>query len=106
VPFFGVPVGTISAVAVVAKRTGAPVLPVVNYRDPVRGRYVVEIHPPLAWKTHEDPDFEIAQNTAHYSEVLEGHIRQYPEQWLWTHRRFKGDLSPLRENEWSSGRSR
>jgi KDO2-lipid IV(A) lauroyltransferase len=33
VPFFGIPVGTSTALATLAKRTGAAVLPVVNFRD-------------------------------------------------------------------------
>ncbi len=105
VPFFGVPVGTISAVAVLAKRTGASVLPVVNYRD-ASGRFTVEILAPMAWEAHENPDYEIASNTARYSAELERHVRAHPEQWLWTHRRFKGDLSPLRPDEWKEGRAR
>lgn len=103
VPFFGVPVGTHSVVALVAKRSGAPVLPVVNYRLP-DGRFRVIIEPPLEWIANGDPEKEIALNTAHYTAVIERHVKTYPKQWLWTHHRFKGDLSPLREEEWSHGR--
>ena len=39
VPVFGVPVGTPAAIATLAKRTGAPVIPVVSYRLE-DGRYV------------------------------------------------------------------
>jgi KDO2-lipid IV(A) lauroyltransferase len=105
VPFFGVPVGTVSAVAIVAKRAGAVVLPVVNYRDS-DGRFTIDIRKPLEWEAHDDADYEAARNTALYSEEIERHVRAYPEQWLWTHRRFKGDLSPLKKDEWVSGRSR
>ena len=105
VPVFNVPVGTMTAVATLAKRTGALVLPVVNYRDP-RGLHRVEIRPALAWLPHENPDHEIAQNTALYARELEKDIYAHPEQWLWIHRRFKGDLSPLRPGEWDQGRAR
>ncbi len=105
VPVFGVPVGTPLALAVIAKRTGAPVLPVENYRKP-DGRWAVVVGPPLVWKAHSNPHEELALNTAHYATVLETHIHSHPDQWLWTHRRFKGDLSPLRENEWSEPRAR
>jgi KDO2-lipid IV(A) lauroyltransferase len=104
VPVFGQPVGTNTVVASIAKRTGAAVLPVLNYRD--GNKHIVEIQKPLDWVSDPIPAKEIAVNTAQYAKLLEGHILAHPEQWLWIHRRFKGDLSPLRENEWAEGRAR
>lgn len=105
VPVFGVPVSTSTAVAMLAKRTGAAVLPVVNYRTP-DGHLVVDVRPPLEWLGDSDSACELAKNTAHYAKKVEDDIITHPDQWLWTHRRFKGDLSPLREGEWSNGRPR
>jgi KDO2-lipid IV(A) lauroyltransferase len=105
VPLFGVPVGTAFVVATLAKRTGAVVLPVQNFRTP-DGRWKVVIEEPLQWQSFEDQNYEIAANTALYNAVVEKHILSHPSQWLWIHRRFKGDLSPLRENEWSDPRVR
>ena len=105
VPFFNIPVGTLTTVAVLAKRTGAAVLPVVNYRLS-NGRHIVEIRPPVVWLADTDPAQETALNTAAYAALLERDVRTFPEQWLWVHRRFKGDLSPLRPGEWSEGRVR
>jgi KDO2-lipid IV(A) lauroyltransferase len=105
VPVFGVPVGTHTAPATLVRRTGAALLPAVNYRVP-GGKWVVEILPPVAWETVEEPAEEIARNTAHYAAILERHIFAHPEQWLWIHRRFKGDLSPLKPGEWREGRVR
>ncbi|HTL12002.1 MAG TPA: lysophospholipid acyltransferase family protein, partial [Bdellovibrionota bacterium] len=106
VPFFGVPVGTATTVATFARRTGAPVVPVLNYRLP-GGKAVVEICPALTWDECEgEVQRALAVNTARYVSVLESHVRAHPEQWLWIHRRFKGDLSPLRPGEWQEGRAR
>ncbi len=105
VPLFGVPVGTHTVVAMLAKRTGVPVVPVINYRLP-DGRHLVRVEPEIPWVSHEDPREELALNTARYVEVIERHIRECPEQWLWTHKRFKGDLGPLRPGEWREGRTR
>ena len=105
VPVFGLPVGTASAIAMLAKRTGAPVLPVVNYRK-ADGTMVVDIRPELNWIEDENSNREIAINTAHYAAVLEADIRSHPEQWLWIHNRFKGDLSPLGPEEWERSRAR
>lgn len=105
VPFLGLPVGTPAVVAVLAKRSGAAVVPVVNYRTP-EGTHEIRIEPPLEWIVDENPDREIARNTAAYARRVEQHVREFPEQWLWVHRRFKGDLTPLLENEWTQPRPR
>jgi len=105
VPFFGCPVGTHSVVAVLAKRTGAAVVPVYNVMQP-DGTYIVCAEPEIPWIRDENPSREIAVNTAHYSSLVEKKIYQSPEQWLWLHRRFKGDLSPLKPTEWEQFRVR
>jgi len=105
VPFLGVNVSTSTALATLVKRTGAIVLPAFNYRDK-EGRFIIEIKPPLEWKAAPDLRAELAINTAAYVAELEKDVRRFPGQWLWIHRRFKGDLSPLRENEWQEGRPR
>jgi KDO2-lipid IV(A) lauroyltransferase len=105
VPFLNHCVGTSLVLAVLAKRTGTTVLPVENYRKP-DGRWVVDIQGPLIWEEHSNPDHELAANTAAYVKWVEKSVLKHPEQWLWTHRRFKGDLTPLREGEWSQGRAR
>jgi KDO2-lipid IV(A) lauroyltransferase len=105
VPLFGVPVGTPNMLATLAKRTGAVVVPVLNYRLP-DGKFHSVIERGLEWKTHEDPQYELALNTAYYTQTLERHIRAHPDQWLWVHRRFKGNLSDLRPGEWNEGRAR
>ncbi|MBN21991.1 MAG: hypothetical protein CL678_11990 [Bdellovibrionaceae bacterium] len=104
VPVFGIPVGTPSVVAAVARRFDLPVLPVKNYRTS-DGKHIVEILPEKKWVESSQGD-EIAVNTALYSKEVESHIYEVPEQWLWSHRRFKGDLGPLQEGEWTQGRAR
>lgn len=106
VPFFGTPVGTSSALATLVRRTEAPVVPVVLFRTGELGsrHYRIEIGPPLTWIQDSNAQREIALNTAAYSAVIEREVRAHPEQWLWSHRRFKGDLSALREAEWSEAR--
>lgn len=105
VPVFGKPVGTPLVVAAIAKRAGVPVLPVENYRLS-DGRWVVHIHEPLPWMSDSDGHRELALNTALYASTIEKQILAHSEQWLWTHRRFKGDLSPLKPGEWNEPRTR
>ena len=105
VPFFGIPVGTSLIVAALAKRTGAVVLPVENFRKP-DGRWQVTIAPALVWRSAENHHYELAVNTEVFQKEMEESIFKNPEQWLWTHRRFKGNLGPLKEGEWSQSRVR
>lgn len=108
VPFFGIPVGTTLAVAALVKRTGATLLVAENYRKP-DGRWAAVVYPPLEWLSvdqSKESHADLAVNTAYYSQTLEKSIRVHPEQWLWTHRRFKGDLSPLKKDEWAEPRIR
>jgi KDO2-lipid IV(A) lauroyltransferase len=105
VPLFKTYVGTSLVLAILAKRTGTTVLPVENFRKP-DGRWTVAIGAPLTWEEHSDPNFELAANTAAYVRIIEKSVLAHPEQWLWTHRRFKGDLADLRSGEWDEGRAR
>lgn len=94
VPFFGHPVGSHTALAALARRMGVPVIPAIAYRKP-DGRYSLRFDPALPLVEEEDVDVAIIKNTANYVKHTERWIREYPEQWLWIHRRWKGDLSPL-----------
>lgn len=105
VPFMGKYVGTSSGLAAIAKRTGASVIPVLNYRDR-QGRFVLRFSPPIPWQNESNPNRELAVNTALYAQHIEADVRAHPEQWLWLHRRFKGDLSPVDPGEWDAKRTR
>lgn len=87
VDFFNRPAATTSALAALALRTGAPVVPV--FALPGRGgrfRMVYEhaVDPPRA----DDPD-AIHEFTQRCTDVLEMYVRRYPELWLWMHRRWR-----------------
>jgi Kdo2-lipid IVA lauroyltransferase/acyltransferase len=84
VPFFGVLASTSKGLAVLALRTGAPVVPVVLRRDP-DGRHCVDVGAPIP----PPPDRDVATYTARFNQVLEATIRRAPEQWLWMHARWR-----------------
>jgi KDO2-lipid IV(A) lauroyltransferase len=91
VDFFNRPAATTSALAALALRTGAPVVPV--FALPLGGgrfRMVYEhaVDPPAA----DDPD-AIREFTQRCTDVLEMYVRRYPELWLWMHRRWR-DTEP------------
>jgi KDO2-lipid IV(A) lauroyltransferase len=87
VEFFGRPAATTAAVAALAVRTGAPVIPV--FALPLSGgriRVIFE-HPidPPTGKTKA----ELRQFTQRCTDVLEMYVRRYPHLWLWMHRRWR-----------------
>lgn len=86
--FFGQRAGTFKSLAVIARTTGAPVIPFYSYREK-NGKHVVKFLEPMPWIEHPDPDTEILENTRAYNRVLERIILEHPEQWWWVHRRWK-----------------
>lgn len=87
VPFFGKPASTTPAMAVAAQRTGVPAWVVMGVREGMRMRVHIEGPiPPPAPEEGKDP---ITEHTARVTAALERIIRQYPEQWMWLHRRWK-----------------
>ncbi len=84
VPFFGVPASTSKALAVVALRAGAPVVPVFIHRD-VSGRHTVRVEPAIP----PPADGDVTAYTATFNRAIEAAIRRAPEQWFWMHARWK-----------------
>jgi KDO2-lipid IV(A) lauroyltransferase len=87
VEFFNRPAATTSALAALALRTGAPVVPVFALPLPGgRFRMVYEhpVEPPNA-----DDEHAITEFTQRCTDVLEMYVRRYPELWLWMHRRWR-----------------
>ena len=85
VPFFGVPAATVTGLSRLAKIADAVVLPVVA-RQLAHGRgYEVTIYP--AWDNF--PTRDVTADTRRMNEFIEQRIQEMPEQYLWTHKRFK-----------------
>jgi Kdo2-lipid IVA lauroyltransferase/acyltransferase len=87
VDFFDRPAATTSALAALALRTGAPVVPV--FALPVgAGRYRMiyehPVEPPRA-----DSEQAIRDFTQRCTDVLEMYVRRHPDLWLWMHRRWR-----------------
>ncbi len=90
VDFLGRPAATTSAVAVLAMRTGAAVIP--SFSLPLdHGRYRLIYERPLAVPSADDPD-GVRDLTQRCTKVLEKYVRAHPERWLWMHRRWRDDL--------------
>ena len=90
-PFFGEPAMTNTATARLARVSGAAVLPFQFRRLDDGSGYLVRFEPAVAGMPSDDATADTMKLTS----ILEGFIRSCPEQYLWTHRRFKGRGSSL-----------
>ncbi len=86
--FFGRPASTNIGLALVARRTGAPVIPAFLVREK-DGLYSVLFAPEVPFIHTGDSERDILENTQLYNRALESVIRKYPAQWFWVHRRWK-----------------
>lgn len=84
-PFFGIPTATAPSLSRLAKLTGARVVPCVPRERADQMGYEVCFYP--AWD-HFPSDDPVA-DTLRMNRFIEDRIREIPEQYLWSHKRFK-----------------
>lgn len=93
VPFFGRDAMTAPALAQLALRFDAPVVPVraIRLRD-ARGnfqaRFRVEISPPLDPVLTGERQADVAALMGQVNRIIEDWVREDPAQWLWLHKRW------------------
>ena len=83
VDFFGVQACAGTGFAKLAAHSGASVIPGFALWSEEERRYVLRFYPPVEMTGDAARDTQAVQNK------LEEVIRQYPDQWLWIHRRWK-----------------
>ena len=84
IEFFGRPASTAPGAARIAQKTGAYLLPAFITRT--HGAYHrLVLEEPVRINKGED----ITPHLERYNRVLEKYITEYPEQWLWLHKRWK-----------------
>ena len=88
VDFFGKKAPSTPALAILAMRTRAPVLPVFMVRNGHRKHRLV-VKEPLQLVDTGNIKKDVETNTQLMNHVLESMIRQYPDQWFWVHRRWE-----------------
>jgi KDO2-lipid IV(A) lauroyltransferase len=87
VPFFGHDAPSNPLLAKLARRYDCPVHGARTIRLP-DGRFRLEITEELVLPRTEDGDIDIRGTTELVNKVVEDWVREYPEQWLWIHRRW------------------
>jgi KDO2-lipid IV(A) lauroyltransferase len=83
VDFFGVPACAGTGFAKIAARSGAAVIPGFALWSVTEHKYVLRFYPEVEMTSDAEED------TRRLQAQLESVIREYPDQWLWIHRRWK-----------------
>ncbi len=89
IPFFGVNAPTNPGTSRLAKMTGAKVIPCITVRlldtKGVPKGYLIKSLAPL----DNFPSDDVSKDTTRLNQIIEEVIKDYPEQYLWTHKRYK-----------------
>ena len=88
VPFFGRLAGTVAGPAVLARKTGAAILPMFCPRRP-DGTYQMVFYPAIFADESADAESDVRRIMAEVTRDIEDVVRQYPDQWLWLHDRWR-----------------
>jgi len=83
VPFFGIPACVNPGFAKLAAHSGAAVIPGFALWSVAERRYVLRFYPEV------EMTGDAVRDTSAIQQTLEAAIREYPDQWLWIHRRWK-----------------
>ncbi|MDQ2687463.1 MAG: lysophospholipid acyltransferase family protein [Armatimonadota bacterium] len=88
VPFFGHAAGTVAGPAILALKTGAPILPIFCPRQP-DGTYRMETLPEIDTTRTKNATADAQRIMTDVTAAIETMVRRYPDQWLWMHDRWR-----------------
>ncbi|HWR83301.1 MAG TPA: hypothetical protein VN285_08360 [Candidatus Deferrimicrobium sp.] len=88
VDFFGRKAAAAQGPAAFAVKAGCPIVPYLMRRERY-DRHVVIAGAPIYPPNSGNEDRDIESMTVAYTRFFEDGIRRYPDQWMWTHRRWK-----------------
>jgi KDO2-lipid IV(A) lauroyltransferase len=94
VPFFAASAATITGLSRMARLTGARVVPCVTRMLPGGAGYELTCHP--VWENF--PSDDNVADARRMNAFIEERVREMPEQYFWTHKRFK--TRPPGEPKW------
>jgi len=96
VDFLGKKAAVVRGVASLAVKTGCVILPGYSYRTNNSPHHVVVAGTPIEVPEEGNREEKIYKITQQYCGMIEGWIKEHPEQWLWIHNRWK--TRPPEEN--------
>lgn len=85
--FFGRDTPCVPGPASLARFKNAPILPVFITQE-ADGKHLLKIYEPVFVEKTKDKHEDIKRTTAVLTQMIETHIREYPEEWFWLHDRW------------------
>lgn len=85
--FFGHPVVTNPLLPKLARNYDRPIHPARCIRLP-KGRFRIELGEAIQLPRKDTGEIDIAASVQMLNDIVEGWVREYPDQWLWAHRRW------------------
>src|SRR5262249_34968464 len=89
VPFFSRLASTSSGAAGLVLVSGVPVFPTFPIREPGTWRHRIVIGPPIEVVRTGNQEEDLRLLTEKFSAVVQQMVEQYPDHWLWIHKRWK-----------------
>lgn len=86
--FFGHETGTAAGLAVMAQRSGAMVISIYTWRTS-DGKHAIRFGQEMPVDYERGDQKGVERVTQSFNDELEKIVREYPEQWMWIHRRWK-----------------
>lgn len=87
IDFLGRGAWTTKIPALIARKTGAAVLPAFIYRT--GNAHTIKIFPEIVLSDNTDIKKTVKKDTQKFSGFIEQYIKEHPTEWLWIHRRWK-----------------
>ena len=85
--FLGRGAWTTKMPALIARKTGCPVIPVFMCR--AGAGHVMTIYPEVPLNREESSENALKEDTQRLSSYVDEYIKEHPTEWLWMHRRWK-----------------
>lgn len=86
--FFNRKTNTVTGPATLARFQNAPIFPGQIIHRPDGGHHIT-IYPPIYVEKTKNKEDDIRRTMQELNDILEKHIRKYPEDWFWLHDRWK-----------------
>jgi KDO2-lipid IV(A) lauroyltransferase len=87
IDFLGRGAWTSKVPALIARKTGAAVVPVFIHRTIDAHR--ITVYPEVELSALSEKESAVMEDTKRFSEFIENYIREHPSEWLWIHNRWK-----------------
>ncbi|MBN2059991.1 MAG: lysophospholipid acyltransferase family protein [Deltaproteobacteria bacterium] len=88
VDYLGKKACTNKGLALLALKTGAPVIPAFSVRQK-DGRYCIIFGKEIKLERSKDKIRDVEENTSKFTAAIEEYVRKYPDHWFWFHMRWK-----------------